>query len=261
MSSFRAWGPRVVALVAGLLVTGAAAVAVPATAAAGPPQGRLMVVRQDTFAHTLRITGWAADPARPRAALRVAILVDGVFVRSVVADEPSPDADRKFGLLGAHGYAVTLTKLPWASTVTARSRGADAAGPLYTLATHAVTHYYPTPGERIVYVAKQYVGNRYVEGGASPSGFDCSGYTMFVYEQAAVRRLTHNAEAQRQATRRLTRAHARPGDLVFYMSGGGAYHVAVYAGHGWQYAAATVRDGVRYQPVWSSNVQYRTNWH
>ena len=34
---------------------------------------------------------------------------------------------------------------------------------------------------------------------------------------------------------------------MFYLSGSSAYHVAIYAGHGWQYAAATPRDGVRYQ--------------
>jgi cell wall-associated NlpC family hydrolase len=61
--------------------------------------------------------------------------------------------------------------------------------------------------------------------------------------------------------RRISAAHARPGDLVFYLSGGSAYHVAIYAGHGMQYAAATPHDGLRYQPVWSSAVQYGTNWH
>ena len=40
-----------------------------------------------------------------------------------------------------------------------------------------------------------------------------------------------------------------------------AYHVAVYAGHGHQYAAATPADGVRYQPIWSRNVEFRTDWH
>jgi cell wall-associated NlpC family hydrolase len=54
---------------------------------------------------------------------------------------------------------------------------------------------------------------------------------------------------------------ARPGDLVFYLGGGGAYHVAIYAGGGMQYAAATPRDGIRYQHVWSSAVQYGTDWH
>jgi cell wall-associated NlpC family hydrolase len=261
MFASRARSPRLAALTAGVVGAVIAGLAVPAAATAGPPVGHLMVVRQNTFTHTLRITGWAEDPARPRAAVRVRILVDGVAVRTVLADDPSPAANRKFGLAGAHGYAVVLTKTPRAHAVTVQSRGAVTTSPLHTLATHLVAHYYPPPGERIIDVAKKYVGGRYVDGGASPSGFDCSGYTMYAYEHAQVHQLIQNAEQQRRDTRRLTRAQARPGDLVFYMSGGSAYHVAIYAGRGWQYAAATVRDGVRYQPVWSTNVQYGTDWH
>src|SRR4051794_20757726 len=118
-------------------------------------------------------------------------------------------------------------------------------------------------GARIIALAKRYVHARYVEGGASPHGFDCSGYTKFVFARAKVHRLPHNAEAQRRmhGMRRISKRAARPGDLVFYMSGGSAYHVAIYAGHGMQYAAATTRSGVRYQHVWSRRVQYRTDWH
>jgi cell wall-associated NlpC family hydrolase len=105
------------------------------------------------------------------------------------------------------------------------------------------------------------VGDRYVEGGASPSGFDCSGYTQYAYAKARVKRLPHNAERQMQGMRLINRTRARPGDLVFYLSGGVAYHVAIYAGHGWQYAAATLRDGVRHQRVWSRAVRYGTDWH
>lgn len=123
----------------------------------------------------------------------------------------------------------------------------------------------PDAGQRIVAVAKRYVGKaHYREGGASPKhGFDCSGYTEYVYAAAKVKKLPHNAEAQRRmkGMRRISARQARPGDLVFYMSGGYAYHVAIYAGHGRQYAAATPQDGIRYQRVWSSDVQYRTDWH
>jgi cell wall-associated NlpC family hydrolase len=58
--------------------------------------------------------------------------------------------------------------------------------------------------------------------------------------------------------RRVSRAAARPGDLIFYLGGGGAYHVAIYAGHDMQYAAATPRDGIRYQHIWSSHVEFRS---
>lgn len=249
------------AFLAAVALSVVAAVAPPAQATTHPPVGHLMTVRQNTFVHTLRIAGWAADPSAPRAAVVVAVYVDGTRVKAVVADDASPYADRVFGLTGAHGYDITLGKMPRAHTVTVKSRGATRTAPLRTLATRSVFHYYPTPGQRIVTVAKRYVGGRYVEGGATPQGFDCSGYTMYVYEHANVHTLAHNAEVQRRSMRGISRAQARAGDLVFYMSGGAAYHVAIYAGHGWQYAAATPRDGVRYQRVWSSAVQYRTDWH
>jgi cell wall-associated NlpC family hydrolase len=248
----------VVVLAAGLAAMGCQ---IPSASAAAAPTGRLTVVRQDTFTHTLRITGWAVDPAHPRAAVRVRIYLDGVPVRTVLADEPSARVDRAFGLTGAHGYVLTLTKTPRVRMVTVRSRGARSTGRLATVSARKVTHYYPPAGQRIVDVAKRYVGGRYVEGGATPRGFDCSGYTMYAYAQAHVHKLAHNSEVQRRSMRAISRAHARPGDLVFYLSGGHAYHVAIYAGHGWQYAAATVRDGVRYQRVWSTNVRYGTDWH
>ena len=123
----------------------------------------------------------------------------------------------------------------------------------------------PTPGARIVAVAKRYVGKvRYREGGSSPKqGFDCSGYTAYVFSTAKVASLPHNAEGQRRmrGMRRESAAAARPGDLVFYLSGGQASHVAIYAGNHMQYAAATPRDGLRYQKIWSNQVEYRTDWH
>ena len=120
-------------------------------------------------------------------------------------------------------------------------------------------------GARIVAVAKRFVGKvPYREGGSSPKhGFDCSGYTAYAYKKAGVAALPHNAESQRHTRhmRRISARKARPGDLVFYLSGGRAYHVAIYAGKHMQYAAATVRDGIRYQRVWSRQVEYRTDWH
>ena len=136
---------------------------------------------------------------------------------------------------------------------------AQAAPVSRTAATKAAS------GARIVAVAKRYVGKaRYREGGTGPRrGFDCSGYTAYAYKTAKVATLPHNAESQRHAKhmRRISAHTARPGDLVFYLSGGRAYHVAIYAGHHKQYAAATARSGIRYQKIWSSHVEYRTDWH
>lgn len=117
---------------------------------------------------------------------------------------------------------------------------------------------------RIITLAKRYVGFRYTWGGSSPrTGFDCSGFVLYVYRRAHVARLPHNSEAQRRMRhmRRLTARGVRAGDLVFYMSGGTSYHVGIYAGHGWSYAAVDTQSGVRMQKVYTRSVQYRTLTH
>lgn len=80
-------------------------------------------------------------------------------------------------------------------------------------------------------VAAQYTGIMYQWGGTSPStGFDCSGYTQYVFAKVGIN-LPRTAEAQRQASTPVS--NPRPGDLVFY--GAPAYHMGIYAGDGMMY--------------------------
>lgn len=160
---------------------------------------------------------------------------------------------------GALALAAAL-----ATTVGAAAPASAAARPAAAVTTvrHAHHHSRAGVGARIVAQARRFVGNtRYVWGGTTPRGFDCSGYAQYVYRHAGAPRLPRTAEQQRRADRRIPRRRARPGDEVFYLSNGSAYHVAIYAGHGMQYAAANPRQGVRYEHIWSSNVRYGTNWH
>jgi cell wall-associated NlpC family hydrolase len=230
--------------------------------AATPPVGRVTAATQDTFTHKLTVRGWADDPLHPAASVLVQLRVDGHYAKQVRADLPSPWEDAHRNLTGQHAFRFAVT---WTARATSVAVAVVRGSAALRIGVDSVRHVQPGPGARIVIVAKQYVGRaRYVEGGASPTtGFDCSGYTQYVYAQAHVATLPHNADAQRRmAGMHLeSRAAARPGDLVFYLSGGAAYHVAIYAGHGMQYAAATPRDGIRYQAVWSSAVQYGTDWH
>jgi cell wall-associated NlpC family hydrolase len=234
-----------------------------AGATTAPPRGNLWAATQDTFEHRIHVTGWAEDPAGPATAVRVTFWVDGHYLGSTAANRASSYLNTTYHFPGNHRFDATFPWAPTAGKVTARTHGVVSTAPSVILATKSATHFYPGPSARIISVAKRYVGYPYRDGGASPSGFDCSGYTQYVYYHAQVRSLTHSAEQQRRSAgmRRIARSDARPGDLFFYLSGGYAYHVAIYAGGGKQYAAATVRDGVRYQAVWSSYVQYGTDWH
>jgi cell wall-associated NlpC family hydrolase len=246
-------GLLVLALVAaGVGLAVAPADAAPARSAA------VTAAYEDTHTHRLTVQGWADNPAHPRASIQVAIFADGRRVRTVRANRGSPRVNAAHHLRGRHAFRLDVTLGRVAGRVTARPIRNNSV-----TVSRRVRHITATPGQRIIAIARQFVGARYVEGGATPRGFDCSGFTEYVYARAHVHALPHNAEGQRRmkGMRRISRRAARPGDLVFYLSGGIAYHVAIYAGRGMQYAAATPRDGVRYQGVWSTNVQYATDWH
>ncbi|HET7378683.1 MAG TPA: NlpC/P60 family protein, partial [Gaiellales bacterium] len=85
-----------------------------------------------------------------------------------------------------------------------------------------------TLGGQAVAIAEQYLGVPYVWGGASPSGFDCSGLTMYVYGQLGVS-LPHNAAAQYGMGTPVPESDLQPGDLVFF---DGLGHVGIYVGGG-----------------------------
>jgi cell wall-associated NlpC family hydrolase len=77
-------------------------------------------------------------------------------------------------------------------------------------------------------IAMQYLGVPYVWGGSSPSGFDCSGFVMFVYAQLGVS-LPHLAAAQFNYGTPVSSDQLEPGDLVFF---DGLGHVGIYIGGG-----------------------------
>jgi cell wall-associated NlpC family hydrolase len=81
----------------------------------------------------------------------------------------------------------------------------------------------------VVGIAMQYLGIPYVWGGASPSGFDCSGLVMYVYAQVGVS-LPHNAAMQYSSVGvPVSREELQPGDLVFF---DGLGHMGMYIGGG-----------------------------
>ena len=102
--------------------------------------------------------------------------------------------------------------------------------------------------DAVVQVALQYVGVPYRFGGADPSGFDCSGFTQYVYAQFGVA-LPHSSGAQGRMTA-IDPSAALPGDLVV-MDGGG--HVGIYLGNNMMidapYGGRTVQVRTIYNPV------------
>nr|WP_326171349.1 SH3 domain-containing C40 family peptidase [uncultured Oscillibacter sp.] len=102
----------------------------------------------------------------------------------------------------------------------------------------------------VVSFAKQYLGTRYAYGGSSPSGFDCSGFTMYVYKNFGYS-LPHTATGQWQSgygTRIYNISELQPGDLVFFCdpsrsNGKACSHAGIYVGNGQHIHSSSSRSG------------------
>lgn len=86
-------------------------------------------------------------------------------------------------------------------------------------------------GAKVVELAKQYLGVPYVYGGTSPNGFDCSGFTSYVYSKLGYN-IARTAAGQANYGVKISKDELLPGDLVFFNTYGGISHVGIYAGSG-----------------------------
>ncbi|OFK52135.1 hypothetical protein HMPREF2811_08730 [Globicatella sp. HMSC072A10] len=97
--------------------------------------------------------------------------------------------------------------------------------------------------------ASQYLGTPYVWGGKSPSGFDCSGFVQYVFMQTYGIDVGGYTGAQEYAGTQISVAEAQPGDLYFWGSPGGTYHVAIATGGGGYIHASQPGTPLEYNSV------------
>ena len=102
----------------------------------------------------------------------------------------------------------------------------------------------------VVQVAESYAGSRYVSGGSSPSGFDCSGFTQYVYGKCGVT-LSRTSYTQATQGTAVNKSELQPGDLLLfhYYGSSSIGHVGIYVGNGKFIHAANSNRGVVYDSI------------
>jgi cell wall-associated NlpC family hydrolase len=135
----------------------------------------------------------------------------------------APLVSPSFGDIGFSGVDKPKPVAPVARRATITSSRSAARVPVSQSA--------PVPAPRsagVIGIAASLAGIPYRYGGTTTSGFDCSGFTQYVFARAGIASLPRTAEEQRQATTPVSTPAV--GDLVFF--GSPAYHVGIYAGNG-----------------------------
>ena len=148
--------------------------------------------------------------------------------------------------LAAAKAAAEAEAVAQAAAAAAAAESSSSASPSSSAGSGSV----PTTSfslDAVFQTALQYRGTPYVFGGSTPSGFDCSGFVMYVYAQFGID-LAHSVSAQAAAGTRIPLSEARPGDLVI-MSG----HDGFYAGNGMILDAPRPGKVVQMRAIWTSD--------
>lgn len=169
--------------------------------------------------------------------------VSGVAAAAVSREAPSATTEEQ---LASQKAAAAAEAARQRAAVTLTNYANSYSGP--SVSDFLANPPYPNFSlDSVFSVAQQYIGTPYVFGGASPAGFDCSGYVQFVYAQFGVS-LPHSVSGQAAAGKRISIEDAKPGDIVI-MPG----HDGFYAGNGNIMDAPEVGRSISVRPIWTSN--------
>ncbi|MCU7723997.1 NlpC/P60 family protein [Actinoplanes sp. KI2] len=112
-------------------------------------------------------------------------------------------------------------------------------------------------GARILAEANKHVGALYKFGAAGPKRFDCSGFTLYVYQKTIGKSLPHKANLQQKYGIAVAKSKAQIGDLIVFRSGSYGSHVGIYAGNGYMYDSPHTGARVTKRKIYQSNYVVR----
>lgn len=173
---------------------------------------------------------------------------------------------RSIALAGATALAVTLpispmVPAPAASAIpaprvsVASSASSAVAAEERKKKTSRSSRSFAARSAKVMRTGNSLKGVPYRYGGSTPRGFDCSGFTSYVYRKVGVK-LPRRASLQARYAKKISRSKAKRGDLVFFRSGGRVYHVGIYAGKNKVLHAPRPGRRVGVERIWTRNVTF-----
>ena len=146
--------------------------------------------------------------------------------------------------------SAVIASIPSSTTTTTTSGGRPSPSPSPSGSRRRIPESPPpsTAASRVLRTANEYVGVPYVWGGNTPKGFDCSGFTKYVFAKYGVTLPRTSREQVRAGSGVAADFRAlRPGDLMLFAEPGEAIsHVAIYVGNGRIIHASSSNGGVGY---------------
>ncbi|TWW12648.1 gamma-D-glutamate-meso-diaminopimelate muropeptidase [Dellaglioa algida] len=179
---------------------------------------------------TLNLTGSVAKKAVPEK------VVTEKPAAAPAAEVAKPSTNNTVASSNTTSTTNVATDNTTTNTNTASTSNNDASTSNTDTAESSTTQTASYSASKVISVAKSYIGTPYVWGGSTPSGFDCSGFTQYVFAKVGIN-LNRNTIGQESNVTKKSTAAAQPGDLLFWGAQGSTYHVGIYLGGG-QYIAA-----------------------
>lgn len=203
-----------------------------AIAALNAEQSTVQADRDKFIAQKEEADRRAAEEAAAIAAAEAAAIAAAEEAARVAAIAVEEVAEVETVATTSRNVAAPAVTAPQQSAPTETVAQAPATTPESTPAPTPAPAPAPSHSGDLIGEAYKYLGVPYVWGGKTPAGFDCSGFTSYVFRQAYGMEIGSWTGAQENLGTKISVSQAQPGDLLFWGSAGSTYHVAIYLGGG-----------------------------
>lgn len=240
-------------VVAALAAVSLAGVAVPAALAATKPASAVAAVRTFPAQKNAARSNLLAESKSVTVGSQSWGGIESLNVpQTQAAQQASPEAASRSEVRTAP-KATTQNRQQASSAASSSASAAQSQAAANQAAANAVQVPTSKDGAAVASYAVQFAGKvPYVYGGSTTAGWDCSGFTMFVFSHFGVN-LPHSSYAQGAYGTPVPADQAQPGDLMVRSDGG---HVGIYIGNGMMVHAATPSQGTIISPITYASFKY-----